>query len=96
MESHSESVKSFFDDLPIAKAMHDVLAAKMLINPYMGEWELAKPIFVEGLKMSTQSTIMESEWAINSFKTLIGLRNEPQEPYDLNEQGFGYIPFLMW
>lgn len=49
-------LKDFYSDLPMAKAMHDLLAAKMLINPQMGIWEKAKPVFRDGLKMSTEYT----------------------------------------
>lgn len=59
-------LKQFFNDLPMAKAMHDVLAAKMLINPQIGVWEKAKPVFMDGLKMST-------EYTDEDIYTLIGL-----------------------
>lgn len=59
-------LEQFYDDLPTAKAMHDLLAAKMLIDPQMGIWEKAKPVFRDGLKMSTEHTD-------ENIYTLIGL-----------------------
>jgi hypothetical protein len=86
-------IKEFYDNLSDSKAMHDVLAAKMLINPCMGDWELAKPTFVDGLQMTTQSVIYESVEAINSFKTLVALRDSPYHSEGMYQQGAGYINY---
>lgn len=92
-EPEPRLIKEFYDNLSESKAMHDVLAAKMLINPCMGDWELAKPTFVDGLQMTTQSVIYESVEAINSFKTLIGLRHTPSDNGGMFQQGAGYINY---
>lgn len=92
-EPSSKLIKQFYDNLSESKAMHDVLAAKMLLEPCMGDWGLEKPVFLAGsLQMSTQSTVYESVEAINSFKTLVGLREEPYHG-GLFQQGMGYINY---
>lgn len=65
------ALRAFFDKLSDSKAMHDVLAAKMLIDPTAGKWEYARPIFVSGLQMTTEESISYSNMEINTFKSLV-------------------------
>jgi len=60
-------LQSYYDGLSPDKAMHDVLAAKMMINKEIGIWEQARPLFTEGVMMTTEPT-EELIW------TLTGLR----------------------
>lgn len=62
----NQLVRKFYDKLSKDKAMHDVLAAKCLLDPSIGIWEQAKPKWV-GAKMTTESTL-------ENIHTLIGLK----------------------
>lgn len=48
-------IAAYFDQLSEDKAMHDLLAAMMMIYPDRGVWEQAMPVF-DGLLMSTTPT----------------------------------------
>lgn len=54
-EPDNPLVKKFWDELSDTKAMHDVLAAQCLLNPYAFKWEQAKPTWY-GNKLSTVPT----------------------------------------
>jgi hypothetical protein len=59
-------IKRYYDGLSPDKAMHDLLAAIMMIYPDKGVWGREMPVFVEG-GMSTVPTDRE-------IYTLIGLK----------------------
>lgn len=59
-------IKEFYDNLSESKAMHDVLAAKMVVNHDIGIWENTSPSFCNGLQMNAINTNEE-------IYTLIGL-----------------------
>lgn len=62
-----DRIAAYFNQLSEDKAMHDLLAAMMMIYPDRGIWEQAMPIF-DGLLMSTSSTERQ-------IYSLIGIQN---------------------
>lgn len=64
------AIKRYYDGLSPDKAMHDLLAAMMMIYPENGVWEQAEPKFVEG-GMTTMPTSREIYTLIGTHITHI-------------------------
>jgi uncharacterized protein YcgI (DUF1989 family) len=64
-EPSEKKVKDFWDALKDGKAMHDVLAARCMLQHSVSKWERAKPVWFKN-KMSTCPTQ-------DSIFTLIGV-----------------------
>lgn len=65
-KSFPSVIRKYYDGLSSDKAMHDLLAAKMMIYPDRGVWENAEPVFL-GDGMSTVPSSRE-------IYTLVGLK----------------------